>query len=434
LKACCHTCAALIKAHGVLGDLDKSRDVWKNALVERSAESNNIVLGCWLDVLVSNHCVDEAVSVFNEVKGLITPNLILYSTLIKGFAVEGRTDAAMALWSNIRQSGVKMNTVIYNGLIDAQARQGCTEKIDELLVAMEEDGIAKDHITICTVLKGFCTNGNLDRAFQVYHGLLKEAGRPDCVVYNTLLDGCIQHHRMDLADQAMADMLRFKVKPSSFTLGILVKMYGRRRQLDQAFQIVDTMREEHGLLPNMQVWTCLMSACIYNKDLDRGVKVFSCMKENGNVDARAYAVLLNGFLRANRVTEAVELVDEAYGLSTGKRMLPDKQFLSNDNMERLFQTIKYHGLEELGSSLVERLRAAKVLYHYGAVAVLDGPRWGSSGRRDDPQHSVDATRSTSSQPNSCMPRQKLGPVVRSTACTKSQSRGRAAFVASASKS
>ena len=68
------------------------------------------------------------------------------------------------------------------------------------------------------------------------------------VVYNTLLDSCIRHGRMDLVDVVLADTQRLKVVSSYFTLDIVVKLYGRRKQLAKAFEAFEGDPEAPRLL------------------------------------------------------------------------------------------------------------------------------------------------------------------------------------------
>merc|ERR1719330_937027 len=84
-------------------------------------------------------------------------------------------------------------------------------------------------IMYSTMVKGFCTTGDLDKAFDVYRGQQKAGLKLDCVVYNTILDACTKYNRVDLADRVLADFETNKVQASNFTLGILIKMYGKRR-------------------------------------------------------------------------------------------------------------------------------------------------------------------------------------------------------------
>ncbi len=70
---------------------------------------------------------------------------------------------------------------------------------------------------------------------------------------------------MELADELLEDMETFQIAPMNFTLGILVKMYGRRRQLEKAFEVVQTLPRRHGFVANAQVRTCLMGACTWSR-------------------------------------------------------------------------------------------------------------------------------------------------------------------------
>merc|ERR1719323_1247357 len=203
---------------------------WQEMTDRRGMEPNAIVLGCMLDALVCNGCIEEAVKLFRTWQGCLQPNTVIYSTLIKGFANSHQAERAMAMWREMRGTGVKLNTVVYNAVIDAQARVGAMDGVSELVEAMEPDGCAPDCITYSTIVKGYCVKGDLEKAFEVFHGMQKNGMAGDSIIYNTVLDGCTRHSRMDLADQLLEDMEKYNITPSNFTLGILVKMYGRRRQ------------------------------------------------------------------------------------------------------------------------------------------------------------------------------------------------------------
>merc|ERR1740117_1825674 len=153
---------------------------------------------------------------------------------------------------------------------------------------MEPDGCAPDGITYSTIVKGYCVKGDLDTAFEVFRSMQKTGMAVDSVIYNTIMDGCTRHNRGDLADMVLDDMEKNKVKPSNFTLGILVKMYGRRRQLDKAFEVIEELPKRHGLQVNAQARTCLLGACLSNHDPARAVKVFQDIKASGCADAKAY--------------------------------------------------------------------------------------------------------------------------------------------------
>jgi len=371
LRPSLHTYGSLIKASAALKNLDQCWALWNEMEDRRAMVPNDIVLGCMLDALVCNGRIDEALDLFRRWKSRVPGNTVLWSTLIKGFANSHQPERAMDAWREMRSEGVKINTVAYNAVIDAQARVGAMDTVSTLVETMAVDGCTPDTITYSTIVKGYCVKGDLDKAFEVFRGMQKNKMAGDSIIYNTVLDGCTRHGRMDLADVLLEDMDKFGVVPSNFTLGILVKMYGRRRQLHRALEVVKELPARHGFLPNAQVRTCLMCTCINNNALDTAFEVFEDVKKHSqSVDAKAYGAMISGCIRYGWLARAVMLVDEAYGLNQqGRKGPPPRadwkdsrggQVLETETLEHLLRSLAQNGMmEDHGVPLLERLRAAK---------------------------------------------------------------------------
>merc|ERR1719213_496933 len=113
--------------------------------------------------------------------------------------------------------------------------------------------------------------------------------------------------RLDQVDKLYKEMLERSCSPTNFTLGVLVKRYGRDNQLDKAFDLVDTLPPKYGFKPNTQEMTCLISACLMNRQLPRAVKVYERMKAYGPIpDGVTYERLIAGLLRAGEGLRAHE--------------------------------------------------------------------------------------------------------------------------------
>jgi len=286
----------------------------------------------------------------------------MYSTLIKGFSAASRTDEAMEMWQDIKDAGIPMNAVVYNALIDAQARSGNTEKIAQLRRAMQRDGVEPDAITYSTMVKSHCVKGDMSRALETLKEMQDMGLVRDCVVFNTVLDWCTKHNRMDIADGVLEDFERLNIQPSNFTVGILVKMYGRRRQLERAFQVAQQLPAKWGFKPNAQVCTCLMSACFLNNSPGKAIEVFNDLLKVGGADSKSLGVALNGLIRTGRVREAAALVEDALGLSTGSRRSSfTYETLPTECLEPLFTSLAQRGLaEEVAMPLISKLRKAGI--------------------------------------------------------------------------
>merc|ERR1719163_542479 len=202
--------------------------------------------------------------------------------------------------------------ITYNTLIDACARVGEMAKASALFRDMCEQGVDPDLITYSTVVKGYCCQGDMEQAIQLFALMQKRNIKPDAILFNSILDGCARKRMRTLTEQVLRDMEEAKVAPSNFTLSILVKLYGREGDLNRAFEVVEQYPAKYGFRANTTVYTCLMSSCVSNERLDRGLKVFEMMKEAKCApDAKTYSTLINGCLRKGSLAEAVKLVDDA---------------------------------------------------------------------------------------------------------------------------
>lgn len=385
LRASVHTYGSMIKACSTLREVNRCWSLWKHMIGQRGLEPNDIVLGCMLDALVCNERVDDAVKLFKEWKSKVTPNTVMYSTLIKGFASGRRAGQALELWEEMHESNLPMNTVVYNALIDSQARVGATDAVMRLLSGMERDGCKPDAITHSTIVKGYCVKGDIDKAFQVFRDMQSNAMAQDCIVYNTMLDGCTRHNRMEVADKVLEDLDRNGIAASAFTLGILVKMYGKRQQLDKAFEVFRDMPKKFGIHPNAQVSTCLMCACMNANDLDRAFSVFNDLRKAGQVaDAKAYGVLISGCVRRGRLDEAISLVEEACKHGSFSK---NSRVFETEPLEQLLRAVGQRGeMETVGASIMDKLRAAGIPITGRLVSSALAPQNDANRKRNERPH------------------------------------------------
>merc|ERR1719375_2417252 len=254
------TYGSMIKAYGRARDIERVRELW-NEMRRRHVTPTSITLGCVIDALVNNGFPDEALSLTREIKEDETCkdilNTVIYSTLLKGFAQARQPGRVQDVFEEMKEMGIACNTVSYNTMLDANARTGKMDRADELFRDMLASGVTPDVITYSTLVKGYCQAGDIDQGFQVLKDMVKGGvHEPDETLYNSLLDGCAKQHRVDDALKLVEDMHKNNVRPSNFTLSILVKLLGRSRRLNQAFSMVEETCKRFDLQANIHVYTC----------------------------------------------------------------------------------------------------------------------------------------------------------------------------------
>ena len=217
----------------------------------------------------------------------------------------------------MQASGIACNTIAYNTMLDACAMSCTMSRASKLLEDMAETFVEPDIITYSTIVKGYCVEGDVDRAFHVLAEMKKDGKfQPDEIMYNSILDGCAKQHRVDDALKVLDEMKASDIAPSNYTLGSLVKFLGHARRRPQAFEMVESLSSQNGFRPNVQVYTCLVQACVHNRRLEKALSLHDTMVADAGcvVDDIFCAVLPRGCLQMRQPLKALEVVRVAHQL------------------------------------------------------------------------------------------------------------------------
>lgn len=347
-----HACATLIRAYGHARRLDRAQVIWRELTEERMLIPNEEVFACMVDASLANGDLDGAVAVFRQAKSALAdfPRApTLFSALAKACVTRKQLNLAMEVYDEIKDLPV-CNKVTYNTLIDALVRQGDMDAASGMFRDMTLNGVMPDLITYSTLVKGHSSRGDLEQGLQLIGQMQRCGITPDAIVFNSILDGCAHKQMRSLTEMVLKDMEAAGIAPSNFTLSILVKLYGRLNDLETAFYIVDLYPKKYGFELNAQVYTCLMSACIANGELEDAIEVYERMTAAGcPSDSKTYQTLLAGCLRHSDLDCASRLLDDAL------RHTPPIG-LDHDTIENvLFMTARRGRSADLGMPLLERL-------------------------------------------------------------------------------
>merc|ERR1719181_412846 len=96
-----------------------------------------------------------------------------------------------------------------------------------------------------------------------------------------ILDACSSRDKFQLCDKLFEQMVEDGVRPTNFTLTVLIKRFGREGNINKAHELMETLPDKHGFKANAQAHTCLISACVINKQMGKAMKVFEKMKTKG---------------------------------------------------------------------------------------------------------------------------------------------------------
>jgi len=373
------TYGSMIKAYGQVKDIHRVRELWDEMLAQQVIPTP-ITVGCMIEALVMSGCTQEAwdltQKLWEDESQRSSVNTVIYSTILKGFAMTRQHTKVTALYEEMKQRNIPRNTITFNTILNSIARCGLMDRVPEILADMRnsEPQAVPDLVTYSTIIKGYCQSGNVDKALELLQQMVTEAQfKPDEVMYNSLLDGCAREQRLEEALRLLAEMRKEKVAPSNYTLSILCKLLGRARRLAQAFDIVDSISKDYGFQPNIQVYTCLIQACFHNRQVGKALGLHDEIVRKGiDPDEKTYTVLASGCLQAGSVEKAAMVVRCAFHLPCAMQRTKDPKGLEAKCLKDVMSQLK-----RTNAGAAQALDAelqARPQQHRGASA------WGPSQR------------------------------------------------------
>ena len=333
------TYGILIKGYGQFKRLDLALKKY-GEMADRGLKPNEVTYGCLIDACVNNNQIDRALSIFEEMESCGTkPNTIIYTTLIKGFARKKELKSAMRLYETMkhrmRSGECTPNNVTYNSLLDCCVRCGNLDLALQIWGEMEV-ATTPDLISYSTLIKGYCQETKIKEAFQLLDVMIeKHQIMPDEVLFNSLLDGCVRADAFKIGEMVFQKMQQSQLTLSVVAYSIMVKLYGKMGELDQAFTML-AMIKQNRLKPGLIVFTCLVKACLQAKNARRALDAFEMLKQELFPDKVVYQTLIQGLLGLEGwTTTAAQYALEAWR-EFGISVVDD---LQNSLLQRL-ETVK----------------------------------------------------------------------------------------------
>jgi pentatricopeptide repeat protein len=263
-----------------------------------------------LSALSKGGCLSVAVELLEKWKSRVAITGQTYKVLLTGLE-EATGKPGAELLRALRNAGLKMKTLIYNSMIEIEAKQNKAAGIEEIFLLMQEDGCVPDTFTTALQIKALCNAGNIKAAFRAFEAASAASGKVDTVAYNTLLDGCIRMSEQQLADKLLDMIDTSGIEPTNFTLGTVIKLHGKRQELQKCFEVCDQFKRKYGVNIDITIKNCLMSACILNNNVDVTIKLFQQMlSDHETLEIRTILSILGLCRRKNRLDEALNVCKE----------------------------------------------------------------------------------------------------------------------------
>jgi len=112
-----------------------------------------------------------------------------------------------------------------------------------------------------TLLKGFAHQKNFPKVWEVYQEMQRSCINFSIVTYNTMIDACARCGEASRMQSILADMQTNKVEPNIITLSAVLKGYCQDRQLEKAFELLETIRASSTFKADEIIYNSILDGC-----------------------------------------------------------------------------------------------------------------------------------------------------------------------------
>jgi len=193
---------------------------------QRSIPSNTITFNTILNSIARNGLMDRVPEILEDMRcsePQAVPDLVTYSTIIKGYCQSGNVDKALGLMQQmVTEAHFTPDEVMYNSLLDGCAKEHRLEDALRLLAEMRKEKVAPSNYTLSILCKLLGRTRRLAQAFEIVESISKDYGfQPNIQVYTCLIQACFHNRQASKALALHDEIVQKGVEPDEKTYTVL---------------------------------------------------------------------------------------------------------------------------------------------------------------------------------------------------------------------
>ncbi|KAF9163171.1 hypothetical protein BGX20_001418, partial [Mortierella sp. AD010] len=275
-------------------------------------------LNTMLDILIRFENVEWAINFFQKDASLLklSPNVRSYNIMIRGLAANGQLKAAEKIYLEMRQGTIpeKPQVTTYSALMSQYIKNGMHAEADGVLDDMLKDNVKPNMWIFNSVIKRFVQRNDYTAARRVM-ALMKESDlKPDVVTYSILIDGYARDGNEEAIANIQAEMARNNIYPNEKTITSTIKVFSRSN-LDSDIDSRLEMLLKSLPLGEMNEHTFGVLVNVYGKrrDMNAAMGIYHHIISKGRqVNDVIMCSLLDGYVRSGDLPTANKLFHEYY--------------------------------------------------------------------------------------------------------------------------
>lgn len=281
-------CVSLVSARKLFDEIPRRNVVVWNAMISLYTHSN---------------LLHDALCLFESMDSV--PNASTCNAIIAGLSgMEGGSPKAIAFYWRMRELDLKPNFITLLALLPACVGIAALDLVKEIHGHSIRNNIDPHPQLRSGLVDAYGRCGYLVNASHVFYSMKER----DVVAWSSLISAYALHGEARCALEIFGQMEMAKVRPDDITFLAVLKACSHAGLADEALDFFRRMREDYGLHPNTDHYSCLVDVLSRAGRLYEAYKVIQDMPEK--VTAKAWGALL-GACRTYGEVELAEIAGRA---------------------------------------------------------------------------------------------------------------------------
>ncbi|KAK4486729.1 hypothetical protein RD792_006700 [Penstemon davidsonii] len=265
-------------------------------------------------------------------------NEVSWNTMIVGYVQLGDAEKAFRLYLNMCEEQVQATEVTYSSLLRASASLAALEpgiQIHTMTIKTMYDGddavnnalidmygkcgrikdarvvfnimSKKDVVSWNSMVSAYSMHGLGSEALNIFEDMGKTPIKPNELTFVGVLSACSNTGSLDLGQSYFASMKEdYGIEPCMEHYTCMVSLLGRLGHLEKAVKLIEEIPND----PSVMVWRALLGACVAHNNAELGKFAAEHVLEMEPQDESTYVLLSNIYAHGPRYSGGIEIGDK----------------------------------------------------------------------------------------------------------------------------
>nr|XP_043634601.1 putative pentatricopeptide repeat-containing protein At5g06400, mitochondrial [Erigeron canadensis] len=268
-------------------------------------------------------------------------------------------------WIKVKNEAF-VTTAAYNTMIYVLAESKKFELVEGLLKEMEKNSCKKDIKTWTILISQYGKSNKIGKVLLLFEEMKKSGFEPDLAVYKVTLRTLCNGRKSDIAMEFYKEMMSKEMEPDTSLYKVLLNCLARSGDIDAIHLIADDMIKI-SQIPELDVYTYMLKSFCISGRIREALEVIKDMKNKDIViESEHFEMMVKGMCRAGRIMDALEIVDILKRKDAVDKKIYEiviNGYLRRNDLSKALDL--FHGLKDCGQTLTVATYTELMQYLFG---------------------------------------------------------------------